>query len=315
MLTGSFKKFRLCAALLCVLFLFSFVSRLSEVRGEFSAEVNQLLVFFRDVLMIDTSHCTVIVNPENGDNNPSLGTRGEKQGKVTLIFDSGGSVDSLFEFRGKYLTWCLIYYDIGNKDPIPYIQPSSGDQFEMARGFLERYEKFTSDSTVGAMRDFLDTVDLPGNASKISGNLKMVISDATEPDFRWSYTFEGEDYSILSFSFFDPPHIFTLGDQRFRYNMDAAAFPSYEPLVSPNLEPAIQSSKSNDPNSLSEPNVRGNDFSTRLRVNSFLVALFASIAVVGVGVAGFIRMKPHCRRQIHALPDGNSGRKGGKPVA
>jgi hypothetical protein len=270
---ASVKKLRLYATLFLVLVLATSFSRTPEVNAEFSAEVNQLLVFFRDVLMIDTSQCTVNVNPEHGDNNPALGTRGQKGGKLSLTFNSGGTVDSLFEFRGKFLTWCLIYYDQNNKNPIPYIQAPSGNHLEMARGFLERYETFTNDSTIGEMSDLLTTVNETKRLSLTAGSLKMAIAEAAAPDFSWSYTFEGQDYRLLRIGFFDPPHIFTLGDQRYKYNMDTSAFPKYEPATSIlKPEPAISSIDST--------------------INpDFLPVALAATVIVSVGfVAGCIRM-------------------------
>jgi hypothetical protein len=230
---GSFMRFRRFAVLFCVAVLVSSGFGVNRVHGELSVEVNRLLVFFRDVLMIDTSQCTVNANELSGDfypsNSPEFGTRGLKEGKVTLTFYGGGSVDALFEFRGNFLTWCLVYYDVGNTDPIPYREIPSRDPLEMVKSFLERYETFTGDSNVAAMRELVTGVDEPKELTKISGNLKLSISGDSAPDFEWSYTFDGEDYRLLNISFFSPPHIFTLGDQRFRFNMDSSAFPRYLP--------------------------------------------------------------------------------------
>ena len=220
------------ATVICVLAIVALFLTVPETKSQSSPEVNQLLVFFRDVLLIDTSGCTISGGPLTGsgyDNSPELGTRGICQGKVTLTFNSGGSVDSLFEFRGKNLVWCLIYYDNGNKDPIPYLRPPSGDPLEMARSFLDRYETFTNDSAIANMKQLLSEVKNVEQISKTEDQLKLVITvrDA-KPDFEWSYSFEEEDYRLLSISFQTPPHIFTLGDQRYRYNISTNVL--YEPM-------------------------------------------------------------------------------------
>jgi hypothetical protein len=224
---GSFRKLKACATLFLVLA--ASFSWASEVHAEFSVEVNRLLVFFKDVLMIDTSQCTVSVPNEHGDNSPALGTRGEKGGKITLVFNGGGSVDSLFEFKGEFLTWCLIYYGYEGSNPIPYLQTQSDNHLDLARGFLERYRVFTNDPTVDAMSEMLTTNNGAHKLPQNMGNMKMTISEDVSPDFSWSYTFEGEDYRLLSVSFFSSPHIFSFGDDRYRYNMDSSAFPRYEP--------------------------------------------------------------------------------------
>jgi hypothetical protein len=239
---GGFKKPQLFVALLCLSLAAAPMFQLPEVHAEFSDEVTQLLTFFRDVLHIDTSQCTVHVSHETGDNSPELGTRGQKGGRVVLTFEEGGSVHSLFEFRGKYLTWCLVYYDVGNIDPIPYIEPPSDDPLELAHDFLQRYEQFTNDSNIGDMDDLLQEVTVVEPLSKVDGNLKLDISVRDEPDFDWSYTFEGEDYYLLGVGFFSPPHIFAFSDRRHQFTMNESVFPLYEPLNSPSFtEPSLSS--------------------------------------------------------------------------
>jgi hypothetical protein len=187
--------------------------------------------------MVDLSECTVTVVHEDGDNSPGRGIRGENNGKITLHFNGGGEVDSLFEFRGEYLSWCLIYYDLNNQNPICYTEEPSDDHLEMALRFIERYEVFTDDPVVGEMRELLESNTDVQPGSKTEGNIKFTISDREVPDFSWSYTIENEDYFLLRIGFFDPPHIFSLGDSRYRLNLDSSVFPKYEPLFpAPNLE-------------------------------------------------------------------------------
>ncbi len=243
---GNLRKLEVSIVLICVLLLVIPILKTPLVFAENSPEVDRLLVFFRDVIKIDTSHCSVSGGPLTGPgykNSPELGTRGVSHGKVTLTFDSGGSVDSLFEFRGKYLTWCLIYYDIGNTNPIPYIRSPSGTPLEMAKDFLDRYKTFTNDSRIDEMKQLLSSVGSIGQISKIEGDLKMTITVREgEPDFDWSYTFEGEDFRLLSISFFTPPHIFTFSDHSYKYNTNNSAIPKYEPMnTNSNFEAALSS--------------------------------------------------------------------------
>lgn len=295
---GGFKELKLCITLLCVSLLVTPLIQLPEAQAEVSNEVTQLLAFFRDVLRIDTSQCTVNVPFERGDNSPELGTRGQKEGKVVLTFNDGGSIDSLFEFRGKYLTWCLIYYDVGNTNPIPYLEHPSGDPLELAHGFLERYEQFTNDSTIGDMDNLLQKVKVVEPLSEIEGNLKLEISVRDEPNFYWSYTFEGEDYRLLSVGFFSPPHIVSFSDQRYTFNMNDSAFPSYEPLNSPNLpEPSI-SSPSPIERISSESNLSVQPvFQSSLSSTLGFSALFLAVAV-GLGAFWFMGARRLKRRAL-----------------
>jgi hypothetical protein len=92
------------------------------------------------------------------------------------------------------------------------------------------------------MDDLLQEVTVVEPLSKVDGNLKLDISVRDEPDFDWSYTFEGEDYYLLGVGFFSPPHIFAFSDRRHQFTMNESVFPLYEPLNSPSFtEPSLSS--------------------------------------------------------------------------
>jgi parallel beta-helix repeat protein len=234
-----------------------------QVHAQTSPEMNQLRAFFGEVLMIDTSACTISDNPLSySDNRPELGTRGVMEGKVTLTFENGRSVEALYEFKGTFLVWCLVYYDQNNSDPLPYIKPPSNNSVEQARQFLENYEKFTNDSSFGDMAKLLDGVKNSESLNKTVGNLKLAIN-SNGPYFDWSYTFEGEDYRLLSISFASPPHIFTYGYQGWRYNMDSSAVPVYQPITSSGVA------------SSAEPDAWNSFLSSSLSLQFFAVIAFA----------------------------------------
>ena len=272
-----------------------------EVHAEFSPEVNQLLDFFQEVLRIDISECTVSVSRDDGDNSPELGIRGEKRGKISLHFSEGGTVDSLFNFKGEYLEWCLIYYDTNNENPISYTEKPSDDFFELTLRFMERYEEFTKDPIVGEMKELLESNSDLQPGSKTEANIKFTVSDKEVPDFSWSYTLENEDYSLLRVGFFDPPHIFSLGDSRWRFNLDSSVFPKYEPLVpNSNLElnaspPLLESPASGE--FAQTENVSPEDFATNSAfINIIIMIVILTIPVLTV--ATFIK-----RKQGKVIPD------------
>jgi hypothetical protein len=270
-----------------------------EVHAEFSPEVNKLLDFFQEVLMIDVSACTVSVSHDDGDNGPELGIRGEKQGKITLQFNEGGEVDSLFKFKGEYLDWCLVYYDVNNKNPISYMEEPSDDLFEVTLRFMERYEKFTDDPLVAEMAEVLKSKGDLQPGLKTEGNIKLTVSDREVPDCSWSYTIENEDYILLRIGFFDPPHIFSQGDERWRFNLDNSVFPKYEPLV-PNSTP-----ESNTSTALLESPASGdfaqteNDFAVNSAFTNIIITL-VTLTIPAFTVATFIK-----RRQGKVIPTGN----------
>ena len=304
----SLRKVSPWIILVCLLVLAAQLLEIFPAKAEDSLEVNQLLVFFRNVLQIDTTRCTVTGGGLSGpgyDNSPELGIRGISDGKVTLAFDSGGSVDSLYEFRGKYLVWCLVYYDIGNTDPIPYIKQPSGDQLEMVRSFLVRYQMFTNDLTISKMNQMLNNLTNIEQVSKTDGNLKMTITVREgKPDFEWSYTFEEEDYKLLSISFFSPPHIFTLGDQRYKYNMNSSAIPEYESLngnLNAEASSTSFSSQQSPSNAVTSSNLRTewvNPYSVAFLLAVMASSLFGSVLLIRFKVK---RIRGHFSLQ-HLMP-------------
>ncbi|MCW4017072.1 MAG: hypothetical protein NWF00_00065 [Candidatus Bathyarchaeota archaeon] len=303
---GGFKKPQLIASLVCLLVLASSIAQFPVVHAEASVEENQLLVFFRDVLRIDTSQCNMSVRfDRDSDNSPELGTRGRAGGKAILYFNSGGSVHAQFEFRGKHLTWCLVYYDTNNQNPIPYLEPQSGDHLELAQGFLERYEQFTGDSRISDMKDLLNSVTEVRAVSVVEGTLKLEITvREEEPDFDWSYTFEGEDYRLLGISFFNRPHIFTLGDRRYQYTMNSSVFPVYEPAAYSTVPTPSASSPLLNVSAASSVNIG--------------LSVLVLAAAVSVGTVGFVCFRKIKRRDNRCFPEtsfaGGSLSDGGKPV-
>jgi hypothetical protein len=268
-----------------------------EVNAEFSPEVNKLLDFFQDVLMIDVSACTVSVSYDEGDNSPELGIRGEKQGKITLHFNEGGEVDSLFKFKGEYLDWCLIYYDVNNKNPIPYLEEPSDDLFEVTLRFMEQYEKFTDDPLVAEMAEVLKSKGDLQPGSRTEGNIKLTTSDRVVPDCSWSYTIENEDYILLRIGFFDPPHIFSLGGERWRFNLDISVFPKYEPFVpsstlESNASMALLESPASDEFAQTE-----NGFAVNSAFTNIIIIL-VMLTIPALTVATFIK-----RKQDKVIPD------------
>jgi hypothetical protein len=237
-----------------------------QVQAQDSTEMNQLRTFLKDVLKIDTSTCTITNSPISySDNRPELGTRGTMEGKVFLDFGNGKSVDGLYEFHGPFLTWLVIYYGTNTSNPLPYLKTPSNNSVEQARQFLENYQKFLNDSTIGDMAKLLDGIQIPHVLTKTSGNLKLDIIYPDRLDFDWSYTFEGEGYRILSINFASPPHIYAFNYYGYKYNMSSSAFPIYQPATT-----SAAPSKS----------VAGNDFSP----SSIQLLIFGG-AIVFAGAA------------------------------
>ncbi|MCW4033920.1 MAG: hypothetical protein NWF03_01000 [Candidatus Bathyarchaeota archaeon] len=269
-LAGFLTIFLLCSI--------TFSIQAPKVQAEFEPAVEKLLDFFEEVLMINMSECTVSVFRTDGDNSPELGTRGEKEGKISLHFNNGGTVEFLFRFKGEYLRWCLAYYDTNNTNPIVYTEQPSDDHFEATLNFMERYENFTKDPIISEMKELLISKGNLQPGSKVEDKLKLEVTGTEIPDATWSYTIENEDYKILSVGFFEPPHIFSFGDQRWNFNLNSSAFPKYIP-EGPNVNSEFTT---------------GNEYSqTENSFDNSSIIMLAIITVPALAFAAFFIKEKH----------------------
>ncbi len=220
---------KLCVCLMIsLLVFFALPCNVPETHAENSPEVTSVLEFFEKVLMINVSDCDVTGFNMIGENNPELGIRNQVDGKLTLYPNGGGAVDALFIFTGEYIEWCLVYHDVNQTNPLPYLEEPSGDPLDMALKFIRRYETYTNDPIVTEMRVLLESVNSTEPMTKTAGNIKLIIEGREgKPDFYWRYTIENVDFNLLHVSFLNPPHIYTFSDQRYQLNLNSIAIPKY----------------------------------------------------------------------------------------
>ncbi len=133
-------------------------------------------------------------------------------------FDYEDNINSQFSchftFVGTTLTTCKLDTTGGSSWVALYNKNPSTNLVDAAVTFMERYQTFTGDSDIVAMRNMLADVDLSKNYSKTIGNLKLEVSShGNNTLFYWKPTFEGVDYPGINVSFKDG-HFHSFVDSR-----------------------------------------------------------------------------------------------------
>jgi len=126
-----------------------------------------------------------------------LGGLSEMTGKYTLASQTS-KVDVLYRFVNGNLTWCLVSLQEG----APEYSQRSSDNLAIGTNFLEKYQAFSGDSALQAMRNILSTVDVKANTTKTSGNLKLTLTvSLSSYSLNWMNTFNGATFSGLGVTF------------------------------------------------------------------------------------------------------------------
>src|SRR3990170_2609356 len=173
-----------------------------------------VLVFLRDVVKLDLTGYTVTPSKPAFRYRDDLNGLPQLGGVVHLYGysqDGYNEMDVMYSFINNTLNSLDLYVIKGTPQ---YSQPISTNTREMANGFLERYQAFTGNSDLAAMRSMLDAVDLTENSSITSGNIRQEVTIRSDSSrFSWRYTFNGAVYSGLRVEF-ENGLLYSFGDDR-----------------------------------------------------------------------------------------------------
>jgi hypothetical protein len=176
---------------------------------ETPANVEEVLVFLRDVVELDMAKYNAILVTNATNYWPELGGVAQTTGQYRL--DSTGFVDSTgecgtsiltvtFSFWDNKLISCDIYEE--SQGPPLYSKQPATDLKDAASNFLQRYQTYTGDTQLSQMRSLLDTVDVTSNTTKTADNLSLEVKvkyDRTT--LSCSNTLNGAGYSRLCLEF------------------------------------------------------------------------------------------------------------------
>jgi hypothetical protein len=166
--------------------------------SEETVDTNEALHFLKDVANVDVSRYEAKLVVNTSENWPELGGLLEITGKYVLESEDS-TINVLFTFIDNTLRYCAIT-DVEGE--IYQLEELPADIKGQADVFLQRYQAYTADSTIEAMRNILDTVDVTENGVKVIGNLKLEVTvDPSLTSLSWKDTFNGADYTSLSIGF------------------------------------------------------------------------------------------------------------------
>ncbi|HDQ06680.1 MAG TPA: hypothetical protein ENN36_08180 [Candidatus Bathyarchaeota archaeon] len=204
---------KLCSALIIVAVLALCFAQLYGGCIEESSDADEVLVFLEEVVSLDVAAYDVTQLGTSVKYPDWLDGLAQLTGKFTLESETS-KIDVLFKFRNGTLSWCLMRILEGSPQ---YTESQSTDLRDLATIFLQRYQVYSGDSELEAMRSLLDVVDVTENSTKTVGNLKLTVSITSfSSSFDWRYTLDGAEYGRVDISFRDG-HFYAFGDDRSYY--------------------------------------------------------------------------------------------------
>jgi hypothetical protein len=165
---------------------------------------NETLAFLRDVIKVDLVkyNITQVVGPIIEKPSWLGGELTLVHGKYNLTSENSW-VEVLYHFVNGTLSYCIARVRVGQ---LQLSEQKPADLREASDNFLQRYQTYTSDSNVDAMRSMVQNVDLSmSRTSTSTSNLRLNVNvdSSTSAFFEWYNTIDGAAYSGLKVSFQD----------------------------------------------------------------------------------------------------------------
>ena len=205
------KKF--CLPLILVVVSAVLFAYLPTVYLAESSGADEVLVFLEEVVSLDVAKYDVTLLGTSVTYPEWLGGLAQLTGKYTLESETS-KIDVLFKFRNSTLSWCLVRIVEGSPH---YLNEPSANIRDLACDFLQKYQDYSGDSELDAMRGMLDVVDVTENSTKTVGNMKLIVSVTPfSSSFDWRYTLDGANCSGMDVSFRNG-HFYAFGDDRSYY--------------------------------------------------------------------------------------------------
>ena len=192
---------------------------------ESPADLEEVIVFLKDVLQIDTVKYETTLRISRTEYWPELGGIAQTTGQYMLDSTGQGGTSFLtvsFTFWDEELIACSFYEE--SQGPPLYSEQLETDLIDAASGFLQRYQTYTGDSQLSQMRSLLDTVEVISNTTRTFDTLSLEINvEDYRTYFAWSNTvnepeFNGTGYSGLHLGFRDG-HFSDFKDDRKFYEL------------------------------------------------------------------------------------------------
>jgi len=206
---------KLCLPLILIVVSAVLFASLPTIYLAESSGADEVLVFLEEVVSLDVAKYDVTLLGTSVTYPEWLDGLAQLTGKYTLESETS-KIDVLFKFRNSTLSWCLVRILEGSPH---YIDFPSANLRDVACDFLQKYQAYSGDSDLEAMRNMVNLVDVTENMTKTTDNLKLTVSiNSFSSSFDWRYTFNGTDYSGVNVSFRNG-HFYAFGEDRSYYQI------------------------------------------------------------------------------------------------
>ncbi len=206
---------KLCLPLILVVVLAVLFAYLPTVYVAENSDADEVLVFLEEVVSLDVSKYDVTLLGTSVTYPDWLDGLAQVTGKYALESETS-KIDVLFKFRNNTLSWCLVRILEGSPQ---YNNSPSANIRDVASDFLQKYQAYSGDSDLEAMRNMVDMVDVTENTTTTADNLKLSVSvNSFSSSFDWRYTIDGTDYGGVDVSFRNG-HFYAFGDDRSYYQI------------------------------------------------------------------------------------------------
>jgi hypothetical protein len=203
---------------------------LTQVPMAYSAELTteeKALAFLEDVVMLDIEKYNITVR--TGFENYSTSWGVLPLGGAGIDLESNSSkLRANFTFENYTLTYFHLYVRKGS--PL-FTQQPAANFLERADAFLRRYQDYLGTSDCQELRNILSTVTEEKNLTMTVDNVRFeLIKEPSKTRLRWDITYNGADYTKLSFSlrssgefaFSDTRHLYEIGSTELNVSREEA---------------------------------------------------------------------------------------------
>jgi hypothetical protein len=158
------------------------------------------LSFLRDVVLLDLTKYNVTLVSHDVSYPAEYGDISEEEVRYKLEAE-GNVLDITFTYRNGILVFFLMD-DLQRLRPPSYVQAQPANLVDAAKGFLERYQKWSGSSRYQELMDVLDLVKKVDNITVRLGNVKLEINaEGSFVSFSWSYLYDGLELPGPSIAF------------------------------------------------------------------------------------------------------------------
>ncbi len=184
------------------------------------------LSFLKNVLQVDLDKYKVILSQDYREPSDA-GYQSEHI--FYQLHNSQGSATADFQISNSSVTNCDIYNSNGKLFNTSLFL----NNYDAAVRIMQNYQAWTNNSEVGKMVALLNRASSGNNATEVSGNIDLKITNVPEYTmFEWHYTYNGADYTGVTLRLWNNGYSLAFSDNRAIYSIgDTTIYISKEQAI------------------------------------------------------------------------------------